>query len=607
MTNVINILFRTYFSSYPPPPFPSNNHREAHSSHCIDPIGVKHYKQQQQQQNKPELNFSTLPEMSSLERSISNKESPFLFAPLDPQNIMNDYPVDHIRQQQQQLSSTPILHNEIFNYVSNQSQDSLNLDDYNYCYPYSNNDDISSQISLNDYFPTNTESSADQVNDEITISNVFTPYGNPNSFTTQNIPLLEESRSKSTSSFRLRSNEDFLNNDILMIEQDSFDVYGKAAQNELITINESKDWQDLNFVKADDIMYEFSDDEDDDDDWESNKLDDSMDLDETESHGSLRDEDHNANDYIDEEDIYSPNNGSYSSPASEIDDTNKLPNVINPADLEKEPQLIINQFDDFKPEFQIKQIKYDLLPPPPPPVILPSQNGMLSSDDSIIMMHDCHHSEEEDEEDYEEEDDEDEIPIPKFNTLERRDSDLYEKVLHDRSYSSDSTTSIQQKPKSKKVKKEIAKPKEIKEEDHFCLINNPKTGKPCNKRFSRPYDLVRHQNTIHATKRSFYRCLFCEDDLRRKNNLDPINDIVKDADYRKSNFSSENAQTQVTSSTIIKKLKNGPDAGQEYMSNKTFSRCDALTRHLRFRHGLGNKHVILALDFAKNNVEFYDN
>lgn len=501
-------------------------------------------------------------------------------------------------QQQQQHLSTPIHHNEIFSYVSNNlSQDSLHLDDYNYYYPQVANEDIASQVSLNDYFtiPEPTQSLA---NDDPAMFFAFNSYGNPGSFTT----LPEESRAKSQASYRVRSKESFDANDIHMVGQDAFDIYGRS-QNELITINDAKDWQDLNFVKADDVMYEFSDEEEDDDDWESNRLDDSMDLDETESHSSLRDEDHIADDYIDEEDIYSPSNEKYTSPASEVDDTRKLPQAINPAALEKEHHVTVSEMEDFKPQFQVNEIKYDLLPPTPR-VVLPSQN--LMEDDS--MREEFEISEPEGIEAEEEEEEENEEPEPLA-----QEETMYEKVLHDRSFSTDSVTSVQQKPRAKKMKKEAPKPKEIKEakdskeEEHVCLINNPKTGKPCHKRFSRPYDLVRHQNSIHASKRSFYRCLFCEDDLRRKNNMDPVNDIVIDSNYRNSELSAENSQTQVTSTTVIKRLKNGPDAGQQYMSNKTFSRCDALTRHLRFRHGLGNTHVNAALDFAKNNVEFCEN
>ncbi|BFZ62431.1 regulatory particle non-ATPase [Saitoella coloradoensis] len=67
---------------------------------------------------------------------------------------------------------------------------------------------------------------------------------------------------------------------------------------------------------------------------------------------------------------------------------------------------------------------------------------------------------------------------------------------------------------------------------HRCDWNNPNTGLPCNKVFSRPYDLIRHQETIHAQKKPEYKCEICGDD-------------------------------------------------------KVFARADALVRHRRVKHGLG--------------------
>jgi hypothetical protein len=64
---------------------------------------------------------------------------------------------------------------------------------------------------------------------------------------------------------------------------------------------------------------------------------------------------------------------------------------------------------------------------------------------------------------------------------------------------------------------------------HKCERLNPTTGKPCNSIFSRPYDLTRHEDTIHNARKQKVRCKFCSDE-------------------------------------------------------KTFSRNDALTRHLRVVH-----------------------
>lgn len=64
-----------------------------------------------------------------------------------------------------------------------------------------------------------------------------------------------------------------------------------------------------------------------------------------------------------------------------------------------------------------------------------------------------------------------------------------------------------------------------------CERTNPATGKPCNTIFSRPYDLTRHEDTIHNTARQKVRCEICNDE-------------------------------------------------------KTFSRFDALTRHKKVKHGI---------------------
>ncbi|KAA8914534.1 hypothetical protein FN846DRAFT_902028 [Sphaerosporella brunnea] len=64
-----------------------------------------------------------------------------------------------------------------------------------------------------------------------------------------------------------------------------------------------------------------------------------------------------------------------------------------------------------------------------------------------------------------------------------------------------------------------------------CARINPTTGKPCNTVFSRPYDLTRHEDTIHNTARQKVRCEICNDE-------------------------------------------------------KTFSRHDALTRHKKVKHGI---------------------
>jgi len=47
---------------------------------------------------------------------------------------------------------------------------------------------------------------------------------------------------------------------------------------------------------------------------------------------------------------------------------------------------------------------------------------------------------------------------------------------------------------------------------HKCERINPSTGKPCNTVFSRPYDLTRHEDTIHNGQKKKVRCNLCTDD-----------------------------------------------------------------------------------------------
>lgn len=95
--------------------------------------------------------------------------------------------------------------------------------------------------------------------------------------------------------------------------------------------------------------------------------------------------------------------------------------------------------------------------------------------------------------------------------------------------------------------------------NHQCDLINPSTGHPCNKQFSRPYDLIRHQETIHATKKKIFRCVICEG-----------------------------------------RLNGGPGNGKQ----KTFSRGDALSRHIKVKHGLGGKDALDLINDAKENVEY---
>jgi len=47
---------------------------------------------------------------------------------------------------------------------------------------------------------------------------------------------------------------------------------------------------------------------------------------------------------------------------------------------------------------------------------------------------------------------------------------------------------------------------------HTCERINPSTGKPCNTIFSRPYDLTRHEDTIHNARKQKVRCHLCTEE-----------------------------------------------------------------------------------------------
>lgn len=47
---------------------------------------------------------------------------------------------------------------------------------------------------------------------------------------------------------------------------------------------------------------------------------------------------------------------------------------------------------------------------------------------------------------------------------------------------------------------------------HKCDRINPSTGKPCGTIFSRPYDLTRHEDTIHNARKQKVRCNLCTDE-----------------------------------------------------------------------------------------------
>ena len=47
---------------------------------------------------------------------------------------------------------------------------------------------------------------------------------------------------------------------------------------------------------------------------------------------------------------------------------------------------------------------------------------------------------------------------------------------------------------------------------HKCQRINPSTGKPCNTIFSRSYDLTRHEDTIHKSRKAKVRCHLCAEE-----------------------------------------------------------------------------------------------
>lgn len=94
-------------------------------------------------------------------------------------------------------------------------------------------------------------------------------------------------------------------------------------------------------------------------------------------------------------------------------------------------------------------------------------------------------------------------------------------------------------------------------EIYTCMIMNAITRHPCSAQFSRSYDLTRHQNTIHAKKKTVFRCSEC---IRL--------------------FGHEGYQ-------------------------KTFSRLDALTRHIKSKHeDLSLEQRQEVTKYAKENIGY---
>ncbi|KAG7893344.1 hypothetical protein KL905_002923 [Ogataea polymorpha] len=476
------------------------------------------------------------------------------------------------------------------------------MEDELYSLPQQGQDDISEYIMLNgsqeSFRQGEDENIAHSVQDQVSgfglpphqqsvYDNIYNSYANPNLYA--NVTFPDELYDYAQLDNYRYSNDEHENIDpkaamntphqdvkpsepeqeVMLIPQDDYIVYD-PAHTEQQFLPEILQWEfnhksfpqsnELNIFKTDDVYLdeEFSDDDEDEED--QNKLDDmEMDLDDLSSESSLDEENDN---YVMKSDEFRVSNTPENTDSSIYSLT--TPQTIN-------PRLV--QQDD----------------------IMDNNAAVFDDDDEM----------DDDEKNYS--DASDDLYTPAFE--QRRESVLSERrppVLKSEVQKVPAPSLRKLKSSRRTVTPPTEEAKEAEEEEHVCYIANPKTGKPCNKKFSRPYDLVRHQNTIHAPKRSFYRCMFCEDDLRRRNNMESNNEIVLKLNYRNTPFSVENSNTNVANSHNSKKLKSSMDNG-EFLSNKTFSRCDALTRHLRFRHGLNNQQVNDAMDYAKKHVEYYEN
>lgn len=127
---------------------------------------------------------------------------------------------------------------------------------------------------------------------------------------------------------------------------------------------------------------------------------------------------------------------------------------------------------------------------------------------------------------------------------------------------SDASSESELQTKLPQIKMEIipdAEDSDRKKDEHVCHLINPHTNKPCDKNFSRPYDLIRHQETIHASLKKIFRCVICEGRL------------------------------------------NGGDGNGK---SKTFSRGDALSRHIKVKHQLVGQEAVDLINSAKDNVEY---
>ncbi|KAG5359578.1 Zinc finger protein [Yarrowia sp. C11] len=134
--------------------------------------------------------------------------------------------------------------------------------------------------------------------------------------------------------------------------------------------------------------------------------------------------------------------------------------------------------------------------------------------------------------------------IPKFSSLSLEDS-LYESnpsttslgkdsdYLFEPSSSStasspgfndtDSVSTVEPTPRTRR-RKPVAAHSEGRV--HLCE-HVDSSGSPCGKVFSRPYDLIRHQDTIHAAVRKTYKCEHCGDDSKTFSRMDALSRHIR--------------------------------------------------------------------------------
>lgn len=103
-----------------------------------------------------------------------------------------------------------------------------------------------------------------------------------------------------------------------------------------------------------------------------------------------------------------------------------------------------------------------------------------------------------------------------------------------------------------------------------CMLINPATNQPCGKNFTRPYDLIRHQETIHASKKRIFKCVICENDYKE---------------------------------AVQKAAEAEPGKERTVLVPKTFSRKDALSRHIRVKHELAGQVANDAMKYAVEHLE----